>query len=111
MRVFFWLFLLVMLLLLPGIMLFFGNEFLCRPGSINGGYGQPRGLGLCSSHLREAMEKAGALDAAFELCGYVACSGLFYGRDGYMVPRPYGHPADRDAGDHCTGGAGPETKF
>lgn len=39
MKIVFWCFLLVMLSLLPGVMLFFGNEFLRRPGAINGGYG------------------------------------------------------------------------
>lgn len=60
MKIFFWLFMLVMLLILPGTMLFFGNEFLRRPGAINSGYGY---------RTKRSMASQEAWDFAHRTCG------------------------------------------
>lgn len=60
MKIVFWCFLLVMLSLLPGVMLFFGNEFLRRPGAINGGYGY---------RTKRSMASQEAWDFAHHTCG------------------------------------------
>lgn len=60
MKVFFWLFMLVMALLVPGTMMFFGNEFLRRPGAVNSGYGY---------RTKRSMVSQEAWDFAHRTCG------------------------------------------
>ena len=85
MRVFFWLFLLVMLLLLPGIMLFFGNEFLCRPGSINGGYGYririDHGNGMVTLYAHCSSLEVGVGEHVYkgQLIAYMGSTGISTG--------------------------------
>ena len=60
MKLFFWAFMLVMALLVPGTMIFFGGEFLRRPGAINSGYGY---------RTKRSMASQEAWDFAHQVCG------------------------------------------
>ena len=60
MKLCFWLFMAVMVLLIPGAMLFFGSQFLRRPGTVNGGYGY---------RTKRSMASQEAWDFAHRICG------------------------------------------
>ena len=60
MKIFFWIFTLVMVLLIPGTMMFFGNDFLRCSGTINRVHGY---------RTRRSMASQEAWDFAHRTCG------------------------------------------
>lgn len=60
MKIFFWIFTLVMVLLIPGTMMFFGNDFLRCPGTINRVHGY---------RTRRSMASQEAWNYAHNICG------------------------------------------
>lgn len=62
MKIFFWIFTLVMVLLIPGTMMFFGNDFLRCPGTINRVHGY---------RTRRSMKNQQTWDFAHQVCGKI----------------------------------------
>lgn len=60
MKLLFWVFLLVMTVLIPAAMVFFGNQFMYRPGTVNSGYGY---------RTKRSMASKEAWDFAHRTCG------------------------------------------